>query len=87
VSSTLWTYNLSVEKIQTYYVLAGSTPTPVHNSCGPELYGVGGKQFGKKWGKHSEDYSLNPGNPASRRWFEDRIHDVRSTHDEVRQGS
>ncbi|MCX5417292.1 polymorphic toxin-type HINT domain-containing protein [Streptomyces sp. NBC_00059] len=29
------TYNFTVEELHTYYVLAGSTPILVHNSCGP----------------------------------------------------
>ncbi|MET7540060.1 polymorphic toxin-type HINT domain-containing protein [Streptomyces sp. NPDC005507] len=29
------TYNLTVEDLHTYYVLAGATPVLVHNTCGP----------------------------------------------------
>ncbi|MFF3127582.1 polymorphic toxin-type HINT domain-containing protein [Streptomyces sp. NPDC057908] len=29
------TYNFTVDELHTYYVLAGSTPVLVHNSCGP----------------------------------------------------
>ncbi|GAA2055776.1 hypothetical protein GCM10009757_33010 [Streptomyces cheonanensis] len=52
----------------------------------PELSGVGDKQFGKKWGKHSKDYGLNPGDASARAWFENRIHEVHSTPDDIRQG-
>ncbi|RLP94032.1 hypothetical protein EAD98_17810 [Micromonospora sp. CV4] len=31
------TYNLNVAEIHTYYVMAGSTPVLVHNTCGDEL--------------------------------------------------
>ncbi|MEU4395898.1 polymorphic toxin-type HINT domain-containing protein [Kribbella sp. NPDC023855] len=30
-------YNLTVDDIHTYYVVAGDTPVLVHNSCGPEI--------------------------------------------------
>ncbi|WP_435647326.1 polymorphic toxin-type HINT domain-containing protein [Kitasatospora purpeofusca] len=80
-------YNLTVRDLHTYYVLAGTAPILVHNSdCGPALSGVGDTQFGKKWGRHAQDYGLDPGDPAARKWYEDRIHEVRSSHDEVRQG-
>ncbi|MGC0313247.1 ricin-type beta-trefoil lectin domain protein [Kitasatospora acidiphila] len=29
-------YNLTVDRLHTYYVLAGGTPVLVHNSCGPD---------------------------------------------------
>ncbi|MCP3819225.1 polymorphic toxin-type HINT domain-containing protein [Streptomyces sp. A3M-1-3] len=37
------TYNLTVEDLHTYYVLAGSTPVLVHNAgtCGPMVLGIG----------------------------------------------
>ncbi|MEV5767661.1 polymorphic toxin-type HINT domain-containing protein [Micromonospora sp. NPDC052213] len=78
-------HDLTVEDIHTYYVVAGDTPVLVHN-CGPELSGVGGKQFGDKWGSHSKEYKLDPGDPAAREWFRKRIHEVRNESDEVRQG-
>ncbi|WP_228447325.1 polymorphic toxin-type HINT domain-containing protein [Streptomyces paludis] len=31
------TYNFSVAKLHTYYVVAGKTPVLVHNSCGPDM--------------------------------------------------
>ncbi|MER7672439.1 polymorphic toxin-type HINT domain-containing protein [Kitasatospora sp. NPDC096128] len=78
------TYNLTVSESHTYYVLAGNTPVLVHNSnCGPEITGV---NVGKKWGKHSKDYGLNPGDPAAREWYENRVREVRASHDEVRHG-
>lgn len=43
-------------------------------------------QFGKKWGKHAKDYGLNPGDPASRQWFQDRATQVHDAPDDVRVG-
>ncbi|MER7952437.1 polymorphic toxin-type HINT domain-containing protein [Streptomyces sp. NPDC096079] len=78
------TYNLTVADVHTYYVVAGSTPVLVHNSnCGPEMTGV---NVGKKWGRHSKDYDLNPKDPAAREWYKNRAIEVRGAHDEVRQG-
>ncbi|WP_280696767.1 RHS repeat-associated core domain-containing protein [Kitasatospora sp. GP82] len=78
------TYDLTIDGLHTYYVLAGTTPVLVHNSnCGPEITGV---NVGKKWGKHSKDYGLNPGDPAAREWYENRVREVRASHDEVRHG-
>lgn len=54
---------------------------------GPDLTGVSDKQFGRKWGRHAQDYGLNPGDTAARKWFEDRIYEVRASHDDVRRGS
>ncbi|WP_170863295.1 polymorphic toxin-type HINT domain-containing protein [Micromonospora sediminimaris] len=88
VSNSSWrapAFNLTVDNIHTYYVLAGNTPVLVHNSgCGPELSGM--ENFGKKWGKHSKDYRLNPGDASARDWFRNRIGEVRNSHDEVRRG-
>lgn len=80
------TYNFTVADLHTYYVLAGKTPVLVHNSdCGPEL-NINEGQFGKKWGKHAQDYGLNPGDASAQKWFRDKISEVRGSHDEVRQG-
>ncbi|MCF6526612.1 hypothetical protein HOY81_26645 [Streptomyces sp. JJ36] len=80
------TYNLTLHGLHTYYVLAGQTPVLVHNSnCGPEL-SINEGQFGKKWGKHAQDYGLNPGDASSRNWFREKIAEVRGSHDEVRRG-
>ncbi|MTE20612.1 hypothetical protein F0L17_16150 [Streptomyces sp. TRM43335] len=80
------TYNLTIAGLHTYYVLAGQTPVLVHNSnCGPE-FSINEGQFGKKWGKHAQDYGLNPGDASARQWFRDKIAEVRGSHDEVRRG-
>ncbi|MFJ5832773.1 Hint domain-containing protein [Streptomyces sp. NPDC093089] len=80
------THDLTVSGLHTYYVLAGDIPLLVHNSnCGPEL-SINEGQFGKKWGKHAQDYGLNPGDASARQSFRDRIAEVRGAHDEVRQG-
>ncbi|WP_327326012.1 hypothetical protein OG735_28650 [Streptomyces sp. NBC_01210] len=67
-------------------MLAGETPVLVHNTdCGPE-FSIDEGQFGKKWGKHAQDYGLNPGDASARQGFRDKIAGVRGSHDEVRQG-
>lgn len=67
-------------------MLAGTTPVLVHNSdCGPE-FSIDEGQFGKKWGKHAQDYGLNPGDASARQSFRGKIAEVRGSHDEVRQG-
>ncbi|APU13260.1 MULTISPECIES: polymorphic toxin-type HINT domain-containing protein [Actinoalloteichus] len=79
-------HNLTVDRLHTYYVLAGRSSALVHNSeCGPEL-SIDEGQFGKKWGKHAQDYGLNPGDSSSRQWFRNKITEVRGSCDEVRQG-
>lgn len=78
-------YNLTIDDLHTYYVLAGGTPVLVHNSCGPQL-SINESQFGEKWGKHARDYGLNPADPSARQLFLDRISEVRASHNEVRQG-
>lgn len=37
-------------------------------------------------GVHAEDYGLEPGDASSRTWFRERISQVQSSPDEVRQG-
>lgn len=54
--------------------------------CGPD-FSMDDAQFGSKWGKHSKDYNLNPGDPGARKWFKDRVHEVRNSHDEARTGA
>ncbi|WP_116115992.1 RHS repeat-associated core domain-containing protein [Austwickia chelonae] len=44
-------------------------------------------QFGTKWGKHSKDYGLNPGDPAARAGFTTKIRDVHLNPTEVRIGA
>ncbi|MEV6950979.1 polymorphic toxin-type HINT domain-containing protein [Streptomyces sp. NPDC051183] len=79
-------YNLTVNDLHTYYVLAGTTAVLVHNtSCGPDL-SIVEDQFGKKWGKHSKDYGAHPGDQAARQAYRDKITDVRTNHEDVRQG-
>ncbi|MFS7880036.1 RHS repeat-associated core domain-containing protein [Streptomyces asiaticus] len=51
----------------------------------PDL-SVNEKQFGKKWGKHAQDYSLDPADGSSRTWFRDRMSAIHTAPDEVRQG-
>ncbi|MFD0067395.1 RHS repeat-associated core domain-containing protein [Streptomyces sp. NPDC056690] len=81
------TRNLTIDGLHTYYVLAGKTPVLVHNSnCGPAI-SIDEGQFGKKWGKHAQDYGLNPGDASARQGFRDKIAEVRGSHDEVRQGA
>ena len=51
----------------------------------PQL-SVNEKQFGKKWGKHAQDYSLDPADGSSRTQFRDRMNTIHAEPDEVRQG-
>lgn len=46
----------------------------------------GNKQFGKKVGKHAEDFGLDASNPAHRTAVRDRIESIVGRYDEVRQG-
>ncbi|WP_229791465.1 polymorphic toxin-type HINT domain-containing protein [Micromonospora fulviviridis] len=79
-------YNLTVEEFHTYYVGAGVASVLVHNAgCGPALF-VDPKQFGKKWGKHAEDYGLDAANPAHRAQFMKRIQEIHDGPHEVRIG-
>ncbi len=45
------------------------------------------KQFGKKIGKHAQDFGLDPGKPEDRKRMEDFILDIVNNHDDVAQGS
>jgi RHS repeat-associated protein len=60
-------YNLTVQQLHTYYVMAGSTPILVHNSCGPDDHVVLGV------GKHSDALaqSLRSGGDAGAHTFND----------------
>ncbi|MFE2540979.1 polymorphic toxin-type HINT domain-containing protein [Actinacidiphila glaucinigra] len=49
-------YNLTVEDLHTYYVLAGTTPVLVHN-CGPKLY-----RSPHKGNKAAEERGMDPAN-------------------------
>jgi RHS repeat-associated protein len=47
---------------------------------------IDGKQFGKKVGKHAEDFGLDKSNPADRQAVRDLINDIYENPDEIRQG-
>jgi uncharacterized protein RhaS with RHS repeats len=47
---------------------------------------VNEKQFGKKVGKHAQDYGLDPSDPASRKFIRERIESIVGQYDEIRQG-
>lgn len=83
------THDLTVDVMHTYYVGIGSQYALVHNNdgdfCGPGI-SVNEKQFGKKWGKHAQDYGLDPADAQSRKWFRERMKEVHSDPDEIRQG-
>ncbi|MFJ8813037.1 polymorphic toxin-type HINT domain-containing protein [Amycolatopsis thermoflava] len=60
-SGTLRTYNLTIDTVHTYDVVAGETPVLVHNSgpdCGVPTGGRNGDQLGRE-GFHGSDYSLD----------------------------
>jgi len=44
-------------------------------------------QFGKKVGKHAEDFGLNPSNVESRNFINDRINNIFDSPTEIRQGT
>ncbi len=44
-------------------------------------------QFGKKVGKHAQDYGLDPKSSQSRQWVNDHINNIHGSPDEVRQGT
>jgi hypothetical protein len=49
------TYNLTIDTVHTYYVLAGATPVLVHN-CGDDV-SFSPKQLQKKF-KHASDFGV-----------------------------
>ncbi|HVK22812.1 MAG TPA: polymorphic toxin-type HINT domain-containing protein [Actinokineospora sp.] len=64
-------YNLTVDDLHTYFVLAGSTPVLVHNTglCDPEelakIWHIGGSEsldasFAYHWGKHAQPLNITP---------------------------
>lgn len=69
-------------------MLAGDTPVLVHNTnrCGLPDLAVNSAQFGKKWGKHAQDYGLDPANPAHRELFMRRMQEIHAGPHEVRIG-
>ncbi|MFI7658635.1 RHS repeat-associated core domain-containing protein [Micromonospora parva] len=81
-------HNLTISDIHTYYVMAGDTPVLVHNTngCGLPGLAVNSAQFGKKWGKHAQDYGLDPANPAHREQFMRRMQEIHTGPHEVRIG-
>jgi filamentous hemagglutinin len=44
-------------------------------------------QFGRKVGKHAEDYGLDPKKTESRQWIKSHIKDIRNHPDEIRKGT
>ncbi|MFI8281252.1 polymorphic toxin-type HINT domain-containing protein [Streptomyces sp. NPDC085929] len=55
------TYNLTINDLHTYYVLAGKTPVLVHNSnCGPAEYYRGAKGGGPSFVPRPNDYKVDP---------------------------
>lgn len=52
----------------------------------PEMK-IDDNQFGRKVGKHAEDYGLDPKNPDSRQWVRNHIVEIRSNPDEIRSGT
>jgi hypothetical protein len=58
---------------------------PTRPESAPELK-TGDTQFGKKVGKHAQDYGLDPANPADRAWIKGHIEEIVQNPEEVRQG-
>ena len=44
-------------------------------------------QFGRKVGRHAQDFGLNPANPASREIMRGKITEIHRAPDAIRQGS
>ncbi|WP_181647938.1 LamG-like jellyroll fold domain-containing protein [Streptomyces sp. WAC00263] len=58
-------YNLTVQQLHTYYVLAGATPILVHNTCGPRVFAVDSSGTATALPVHEIDSSLYPGVAAN----------------------
>ncbi|TQN32859.1 pretoxin HINT domain-containing protein [Haloactinospora alba] len=88
-------HNLTVTGLHTYYVGAGNGPSLlVHNDNGapegcnvPPQLNTSGKQFGKKIGKHAQDYGLDPSSSKDREWIKNHIEDISKNPEEVRKGN
>jgi len=52
----------------------------------PEMK-IDDNQFGRKVGKHAEDYGLDPKKTESRQWIKSHIKDIRNHPDEIRKGT
>lgn len=68
---------------------ASATPTGSPQSAArvvPPPMRVDSGQLGTKWGKHASDYGYHPSDADKRNWYRERIDEVRSSPDEVRQG-
>ena len=74
-------YNLNVEDFHTYHV--GSQRLLVHNTCD---LSIGGKQFGKTWAKHANDYGADASSTAARKTYKKRIKKTFTDPDETRVG-
>ncbi|MFT2018343.1 hypothetical protein ACMA1D_21260 [Streptomyces sp. 796.1] len=57
-------------------------------ACTPETPSltINEKQFGKKWGRHAQDYGLDPSDASARTWFRTHLANVRNEPDEIRRG-
>ncbi|MFJ4913952.1 polymorphic toxin-type HINT domain-containing protein [Streptomyces sp. NPDC088726] len=55
------THDLTIDRIHTYYVLAGATPVLVHN-CGEQIYEAGGKHGSEARGSSRGENSAEPQN-------------------------
>ena len=47
---------------------------------------INSKQFGKKIGKHTQDFGLDPSDPAARKFMQDKIESIVGRYDQVKQG-
>lgn len=58
---TALAYNLTVQDLHTYYVLAGKTPVLVHNTpCGPSSYYRGARDEAPSFVPRPNDYKVDP---------------------------
>jgi ABC-type cobalt transport system substrate-binding protein len=77
-------HQLTTENAAAYRQMAEAARLPKRLLPGLK---IGDKQFGKKVGKHAEDFGLDPGNPSHRQQVRERIETIVGKYDEVRQGA
>lgn len=53
----------------------------------PRNLKIDSAQFGKKAGKHLQDYGKNPGSKVDRQWLEEHIHEIHRNPSQIREGT
>jgi RHS repeat-associated protein len=80
-------YDIAVEAVHSFYAGVGDAAVLVHN-CGdePDMW-IDNQQWGKKVGKHAQDWGLDPSDPTARQFVKDHVLAIRGNADEVRLGA